>query len=94
MEMMRRGVEVCCPVHDAVLIQAPVNEIESAVTEARASMDAASALLLDGYVLPNEVDIFRCPERFFDKDGKDTWQKVSAIVETLRPAAVGTTGVA
>lgn len=23
MQMMERGVEVCCPVHDAVLIQAP-----------------------------------------------------------------------
>lgn len=48
MEMMSRGVQVCCPIHDAVLIQAPVENIDSAVNEARASMDAASALLLDG----------------------------------------------
>jgi hypothetical protein len=82
-EMMNRGVQVCCPIHDAVLIQAPVTEIERAVVEAQASMDAA--LLLEGYVLRNEVDVFRYPERFFDKDGAETWGKVSAIVEMLRP---------
>src|SRR5579862_1066048 len=87
-EMVRRGVQVCCPIHDAVLIEAPLNEIDSAVEKARASMDAASALLLDGYKLRNEVDVFRFPERFFDKDGAETWCKVSAIVETLRQSGL------
>jgi DNA polymerase-1 len=82
-EMMRRGVRVCCPVHDAVLIEAPVNDIESSVAEACASMDVASALLLDGYVLRNEYDIFRYPDRFLDEDGASTWKKVSAIVNEL-----------
>ena len=71
-----------------MLIEAPVNEIDSAVAEARASMDAASALLLDGYKLRNEVDVFRFPDRFFDKDGAETWRKVSAIVPTLTPLGV------
>jgi hypothetical protein len=84
--MIRRGVQVCCPIHDAVLIEAPVNDIDSAVAEARVSMDAASALLLDGYKLRNEVDVFRFPHRFFDKDGAETWRKVSTIVETLEPS--------
>jgi hypothetical protein len=46
-------------------------------------MDAASALLLEGYVLRNEVDVFRYPERFCDKDGAETWSKVSTIAEAL-----------
>jgi len=83
-EMVRRGIRVCCPIHDAVLIEAPVEQIDSAVTEARASMDAASALLLNGYKLRNEVDVFRFPERFSDKDGAETWCKVSDILETLQ----------
>jgi DNA polymerase-1 len=90
-EMMRRGVRVCCPIHDAVLIEAPVNEIDSAVAEARASMDVASVLFLGGYKLRNEVDVFRFPERFFDKDGAETWCKVSAIVETLKQSGVAAT---
>jgi hypothetical protein len=91
MEMMRRGVRVCCPIHDAVLIEAPENEIDSAVAEARASMDVTSALLLDGYILRNEVDLFRFPERFYDMDGAETWCKVSAIVEKLKQSGVVST---
>jgi hypothetical protein len=43
MQMTERSVEVCCPIHDAVLIQAPIPSIESAVSEARAAMNLASA---------------------------------------------------
>ncbi len=85
-EMRRRGVSVCCPVHDAVLIQARDVEIEAAVAEAQAAMNSASALLLDGYVLRADCtpkDIFKHPQRFIDKDGKDTWEKVSSVVERL-----------
>jgi hypothetical protein len=82
MEMMRRGVRVCCPIHDAVLIEAPTNEIDSAIAQARASMDAASALLLNGYVLRNEYDTYRYPQRFYDKDGLQTWACVSKIVNS------------
>lgn len=84
MEMTRRGVQVCCPIHDAVLIQARLSEIESAATEARDSMNAASALLLDGYVLRNDCEIFRYPDRFIDQDGKGTWEVIAAIADTLR----------
>jgi DNA polymerase-1 len=77
MQMMDRGVDVCCPVHDAVLIEAPITQIESAVAEARAAMDEASALLLDGYVLRTEDEVFRDPDTFEDEDGKSTWEKIS-----------------
>jgi len=81
MQMTDRGVEVCCPVHDAVLIQAPVAQIDNAVVEARAAMDQASALLLNGYVLRTSADIFH--DRFEDEDGKPMWGRVSAIAKKL-----------
>jgi len=85
--MRRRGVTVCCPVHDAVLIEARDTEIEAAVTEAQAAMNAASAVLLDGYVLRADCgseDIFKYPERFSDKDGRETWDKIYGIAKNLR----------
>jgi DNA polymerase I-like protein with 3'-5' exonuclease and polymerase domains len=88
MEMMQRGVSVCCPVHDAVLIEAPVGDIEHAVAEARSSMDAASALLLGGYVLRNEYETYRYPERFADPDGEPTWKLVSKIAGSLRDGGI------
>jgi DNA polymerase-1 len=81
MGMMERGVEVCCPVHDALLIQAPAGKIEHAVAEARAAMGEASALLLDGYTL--RTDDHRYLDRFEDKDGNDMWEKISAIAAFL-----------
>jgi DNA polymerase-1 len=72
-----------CPVHDAVLIEAPITQIESAVAEARAAMDEASALLLDGYVLRTEDEVFRDPDTFEDEDGKSTWEKISEIARGL-----------
>ena len=91
-EMRRRGLDVCCPVHDAVLIQSPIGEIERSVVEARAAMDDASALLLDGYVLRSEYDVFRHPERFCDEDGRNTWDKIVAIVNELSSDTANATG--
>lgn len=100
-EMRRRGVEVCCPVHDAVLIQSPVAEIEAAVAEAQAAMMAASAVMLNGYVLrcgctddtvdadakPARGDITWYPQRFHNEDGKDMWNRVQSVLDELQTAA-------
>jgi hypothetical protein len=55
-EMMRvacclateRGIRLCCPVHDALLIEAPANEIEAAVGATQAVMRKASEIVLAG----------------------------------------------
>jgi DNA polymerase I len=94
--MRRRGVQVCCPIHDAVLIQAPIAEIESAVVEAQAAMSSASAAILNGYGLrcdcvddkeAGEGDIVRFPGRFFSADGKDLWSRVQSSMKKLQDAA-------
>jgi len=49
-------------------------------------MNAASAILLDGYVLRTdctEEDLVRYPNRFRDADGAATWEKLFAIVNKL-----------
>ena len=91
-EMRRRGVQVCCPVHDAVLIQSPVAEIESAVAEAQAVMASASATILNGFVLRcdcvdkknGEGDIVRFPGRLFNADGKGMWTRLQRILDEIR----------
>jgi len=87
-EAMRRGVEVCCPVHDEIVIQAPVGRIEWAVSQTKAAMNYASATLLDGYVLrigfDDKKDIIRYSDRFFDKDGEPMWNRISPILDELK----------
>src|SRR5262249_5772333 len=56
-----RGIEVCAPVHDALLIMAPVNEIEVTVVRACAVMGEAARVVLEGFEVRTEAKIIRYP---------------------------------
>ena len=86
-EMMRlaaiaitaKGIRVCCPVHDAFLVEAPVGEIDEVVESVRESMAEASAVVLGGPQLRTDVDIFRYPSRYEDEDGAAMWGLVNKL---------------
>jgi DNA polymerase I len=79
-----RGVDICAPVHDAVLIQAPSDQIDHAVSEMRAAMAEASRLVLDGFELRTNAHVYRYPETYRDPDGRDV-ELWNSITELLRP---------
>ena len=56
-----RGVRICAPVHDAILIEAAEEEIESAVATARLCMAEASRVVLGGLEIGTDVKIVRPP---------------------------------
>ena len=78
-EATEKGIGVCCPVHDALLIEAPVNEIELAVKATQAVMQKASEIVLDGFPLRTEAKTIRHQERYFDKRGKAMWEIVCEL---------------
>jgi hypothetical protein len=78
-EATEKGIGVCCPVHDALLIEAPACEIERAVEAAQAIMQKASEIVLDGFPLRTEAKIVRHPERYSDDRGKVMWKIVSEL---------------
>jgi DNA polymerase-1 len=84
-----RGVEVCAPVHDAVLIMAPVGEIEAAVAVTREAMAEASRVVLDGFEVRTETKVTRYPARFSDKRGTRMWSIVTQLVEEAEAAEAG-----
>jgi DNA polymerase-1 len=75
-----RGVRICAPVHDAVLIEAPVHEIDQAVALTQAAMAEASAAVLDGFQLRSEAKVFRFPAHYEDPRGVAMWSTVWAII--------------
>jgi hypothetical protein len=87
-EMMRlacvlaaeRGLPVCCPVHDALLVEAPLGDIEAVVAETRRAMREASELVLPGFPLRTEAAVFRWPGRFEDKRGRRMWATVWGLI--------------
>jgi hypothetical protein len=69
-----RGVSVCAPVHDALLIEAPTESIDDAVSVTRGAMaEAAAAALGPGVRIETDVDIVRYPDRYSDPRGQVMW---------------------
>jgi DNA polymerase I-like protein with 3'-5' exonuclease and polymerase domains len=64
------GLNVCAPVHDAVLIEGAVEEIDAAVAQAQALMGRAAEVVLAGFPIRTEAKVIRHPERYMDKRGK------------------------
>lgn len=78
-----RGISVCAPIHDALLIEGPAGEIESVVDETQRAMQDASEIVLGGLSLRTDVKIFRHPNRYSDPRGAVMWQMVERILADL-----------
>ena len=79
-----RGVRVCAPVHDAILIEAPLDQLEDAVEDAQQAMADASAIVLDGFILRSDVRRIRDPERYEDERGQHMWHTVWEVLNELQ----------
>jgi DNA polymerase-1 len=76
-----RGIEVCAPIHDALLIGAPLDRLESDIATARAAMADASRVVLGGFELGTDVSITRWPARYMDSRGRVMWNRVISLLE-------------
>ena len=87
-----RGLGVCAIVHDAFLLEAPIEDMARQVAELKACMDEASATILDGFVLGvdgwDEKDWIVYPARFEDERGKEFWKEVETALAALEPQLV------
>ncbi len=75
------GIKVCAPVHDALLIESPIYQIDDDVRLTQKLMRQAGEIILDGFQLKSDVQIFRYPERYSDDRGTKTWNKLNALIE-------------
>jgi hypothetical protein len=85
----RRGIRLCAPVHDAVLIEAPIGQIEADVALMREIMRRASRVVLnaspDGpYELRTDATIVRYPDQYSDKRGRQMWTEVLDLLAQYR----------
>ena len=76
----RAGVRICAPVHDAVLIEAPLEELDARIADMQAAMEEASALVLDGFRLRSDVKVVRAPDRFMEERGRPMWDTVMGLL--------------
>ena len=85
--MTEAGIRVCAPVHDAVLIEAPLEELDDRVKQAQELMREASRQVLGGFELTTDADVYRYPERYRDEErGGAFWDKLMGLFpENLLP---------
>jgi hypothetical protein len=74
--IVEAGIELLAPVHDAFLIQAPLERLDADIAKAREIMAEAGAVALGGLRLKTDVEVVRYPDRYYDKRGKATWRSV------------------
>jgi DNA polymerase-1 len=76
-----RGIKVVAPIHDAIMIEAPLDRLEAEVARAQAAMAEASRVVLDGFELRSDVKLIRHPDRYQDPRGQRMWNEVWAAIE-------------
>ncbi len=79
----QQSIEICAPIHDAVLIAAPIDEIEKDVERMKAAMAEASRAVLGGFELRTEAKIVRYPDRYSDPRGTEMWDRVMTLLDEL-----------
>ena len=77
------GITTCALVHDAVLIEAPLDQIDATVAQTRELMVEAGRVVLGGFKLRVETKVVRHPDRFTDEAGAAMWAQVEAILRAL-----------
>jgi hypothetical protein len=74
-----KGIGICAPVHDAILIEAPLNEIEDHVRLATSLMQRASGWVLGrGRQCRVDAETVRWPDRYMDGRGANMWSFIQS----------------
>ncbi len=80
-----RGISVCAPVHDALLIEADIDSVEDAVRLTQQCMLEAGRMVLDGFELRTDVETIRWPDRYLTDRGREMWLTIMGVLEQLDP---------
>jgi hypothetical protein len=75
-----RGITVCAPIHDALLVEAAEEDIEEVVRQTQDVMREASEIVLDGFPLRSEAKVVRYPDRYVDERGAAMWEVVMRLL--------------
>ena len=78
-----RGIRVCCPIHDAVLIEAPTASIDEAVAMTQKCFAEASRIVLGGFELRSDAKVINYPDRYMDERGEAMWAKIMQLLDDI-----------
>ena len=68
------------PVHDALLVEAPLDQLDTRVAVTREAMAEASRIVLGGFEIRTGVELVRYPGRYMDARGAEMWATVMGLL--------------
>lgn len=83
-------IKVCCPVHDALLIQAPIANLDADIKRTQQLMQKAGEIILNGFKLRTDVDRVVYPDRYMDGRGRKMWGRVTNLIGLTNRGMCGT----
>jgi DNA polymerase-1 len=78
------GLQIVAPVHDAILLEAPLETLNRDVEQLREIMTEAGRIVLDGFPVRTDAEVVRSPDRYSDKRGVEMWRMVQEILAATR----------
>ena len=75
------GLAIAAPVHDAILLEASLEDLDRDVARLREIMTEAGRVVLDGFPVRTEAEVVRWPHRYSDPRGAHMWQLVSELAD-------------
>jgi DNA polymerase-1 len=78
------GLSVCAPIHDAFLIEAPLDRLDEDILLMRNIMVEASEIVLDGFACRVDAKTVKYPERYCDSAEGGMWNRVMSLLEECR----------
>jgi hypothetical protein len=82
------GIRVCAPVHDALLIELPIGELESDLAKAQRLMRQASRAVLGDFELGSDAKVVCHPDRYMDERGLVMWATVTELIHQIKNAGL------
>ena len=77
---IEEGIKVCCPIHDALLIEAPIERLEQDISRTQQLMQRAGGIVLRGFKLRTDVDRVVYPNRYMDERGIKMWNTIMELI--------------
>jgi hypothetical protein len=79
----RRALEICAPIHDAVVAEGALSDADDLSRALDQAMGDASAIVLRGYRLPTDCQVIRPGEHYVDDRGAAMWSTVTRLLAKL-----------
>ena len=78
-----QDIKLCAPVHDAVLIESPMDQIDDDIEVARQCMEDAGSVVLSNVRLRTDYEKIEYPNRYMDPRGEFMWGQVMEALSEI-----------